>query len=634
MSISDLCTTFINSSQLKDDTERNIIEFSEAPWGLGLGSVSGVPPLYPVQKFIFKCYYNLELNNNAEHNIIVRDRFNEKERYRFNEYEYLQFLRDEGRINIKETTGRKEDTRPNLLLVIGRRGTKTTTIGVIVCFETYQLLKKVSPQEYYNIMPDDEIRVTCIATAQEQSSELFRRITGHLERSEYFKKYRNKPTQSFMLLNTQRDIEQYGGDRSSIRIVAAPCSARGLRSPNNIMVIFDELAHFFEEGGSDKADEAVYEAVTPSIARFNAPDGTPHGKVISISSPHHKSGKFFKLYERSMDPDCADLLMIQAPSWEVDYTLSPKYLRSKYAEGPVSYNSEFGAKFSDRITAWIENEELLRINIIPGLRLKEKSYERIPHFMGIDVGLKNDGTAIAITHIVNELVAGEMKSFIVLDYIAARYAHDEGKDFFKPDEMAEWILEVLPKFYIVEGMMDQYYGLALIPMIHDKGFKQVQAVNCSRDFNSKVYQNLMVKMLDTALRIPEDKERIVDGKKTKDLDLITELLKLRATSYSKYIISVEAPEIKGVHDDLSDAFARSVYCATKYMAGGSVVNKRVETVSKYGSASYKKYYAKQKQSVLYTKRPSSGLQLEMSRQRNIGGVGRLGNSLERRSGRW
>jgi hypothetical protein len=195
-------------------------------------------------------------------------------------------------------------------------------------------------------------------------------------------------------------------------------------------------------------------------------------------------------------------------------------------------------------------------------------------------------------------------------------------------------LEILPKFYIVEGMMDQYYGLALVPMIHDKGYKQVQAVNCSRDFNSKVYQNLMVKMLDASLRIPEDKERVIDGKKTKDLDLIIELLKLRATSYSKYIISVEAPEIKGVHDDLSDAFARSVYCATKYMAGGSVVNKRVETVSKYGSASYKKYYAKQKHSVLYTKRPSSGLQLEMSRQRNIGGVGRLGNSLERRSGRW
>ena len=40
-------------------------------------------------------------------------------------------------------------------------------------------------------MPDDEIRISCVATNQEQASEIFRRITGHLERSDYFKHFRN-----------------------------------------------------------------------------------------------------------------------------------------------------------------------------------------------------------------------------------------------------------------------------------------------------------------------------------------------------------------------------------------------------------------------------------------------------------
>lgn len=614
MSLSELCTTYISSTKLKDETERNIIEFAEAQWGLGLGTVSGVPPLFPVQKFIFKCAYNIPLSA-GERNIIIKDKFNEKELYRFNEIEYMNFLYNEGRINIKEITGDPEKTRQNLLLVIGRRGLKTSSIAVLVAFETYKLLKKLSPQEYYNIMPDDEIRVSCIATNQDQAAELFRRISGHLERSDYFKKYRNKPTQTYMQLSTQRDIEQYGvSGRPSIRIVASPCSGRSVRSPNNIIVIMDEMSHFFEsENSGDKSDKIVYEAATPSVAKFNSPEGEPDGRVICISSPNDRSGKFFELYQRSMEKDCDDWLMIQAPTWEVDYTLSSKYLRGKYAENPISYMSEFGAKFSDRITAWIDNEQILRLNVIPGLKEKKISYERIPHFMGIDIGLKNDGTSIAITHIVKKLVDGVVRDLIELDVVASRYAEDEGREFFHPEEMAEWIISWAEKFFIVSGLMDQYYGLAIVPVLVEKGYKQIKAVSVNREFTSRVYQNLMTKMLDASLRIPEGDEREEEGKKTKDLPLVSELLRLRAVKHSKYIITVEAPEIKGLHDDESDAFARSVFLATEYLsAGGNIVNKSAVATSKSGTT-YKSYYRKQKKSAIHTNRPSSALQMELAR---------------------
>ena len=623
MSLSELCTNYIGSTKLKDETERNIIEFAEAPWGLGLGTVEGMPPLFPLQKFIFKCYYNIPLSG-GERKIIIKDKFAEKDRYRFNELEYHHFLYEEGRINVKEITGEPEDTRPNLVLVIGRRGLKTSSIAVLVAFETYKLLKKVSPQEYYNIMPDDEIRVSCIATNQEQASELFRRIGGHLERSEYFKKYREKPTLTYMKLSTQRDIEAYGhGNRSSLRIVASPCTGRGLRSHNNIIAVLDEMAHFFEaETAGDKSDRAIYEAVTPSVARFNSPEGELHGRVICISSPNDRSGKFFELYQRSMEEDCEDLLMIQAPSWEVDYTLSSKYLRSKYIENPVSYMSEFGAVFSDRVSAWIENEQMLRINIIPGLKMKKMSYERTPHFMGIDVGLKNDGTAIAICHIVKEEIDGLQRELIELDHIAVRYAKDEDKEYFHPEEMADWIASYADKFYIVKGIMDQYYGMSIIPMLHDKGFKQIQAVHVSREYSSRIYQNLMSRMLDASLRIPEGEERIVDGKKTKDLTLVTEMLRLRAISHSKYLITVKAPDVKGLHDDESDAYSRAVFLASEYLAsgGGIVRNNRVESTG--GSkATYRQYYMKQKKSATHTKRPSSSLQMEISRNRTMNSLG-------------
>jgi hypothetical protein len=313
-----------------------------------------------------------------------------------------------------------------------------------------------------------------------------------------------------------------------------------------------------------------------------------------------------------MEPDCDDILMIQAPSWEVDYTLSPKYLRSKYMENPLSYDAEFGANFSDRISAWIENEQILKMNVIPGLREKEISYTRIPHFLGIDIGLKNDGTALAVCHIERkDLATGGQKDYIELDMVASRYASDEDKEFFTPEEMAEWISTFMKKFFIVKGIMDQYYGLALLPVFYEKGYKQIECVHASRDFNSKVYQNLMSKMLDSALRIPEGEERKINGRKTKDIDLVLEMLKLQATHHSKYLITVEAPEIKGLHDDESDAFARAVYLATDFLSSTGGLAKNNVAVGSGKGVSYKKYMRKQKRNAAYTNRPSRALQAEM-----------------------
>lgn len=632
MSLSDIAAGYIRQSKLKDETERNVIDFAEAPWGLGMGSTPEVPPLFPVQKFILKCTYNLPLDS-ADRHIIIKDRFNEKERFRFTETEYLKFLFDEGRININQVTGDPKDTRPNLCLVIGRRGAKTSTTAVIVAFETYKLLKKHFPQQYYRMMPDQEIRITCVATNLEQAGELFRMITGHLDRSDYFRKYRQKPTLTHMLLNTQRDLDIYNGKRPSIRLVAAPCSGRGLRGRNNIISIMDEMAFFFEdENSTDKSDRTVYDAVTPSTAKFNSPDGEPHGRTICISSPASRTGKFYELYERSLEKDCDDLLMIKAPTWEVDYTLSSKMLRAKYAESPFSYDAEYGAEFSDKISAWIENEQYLRMNIIPGLKLKSRSYERAPHFMGIDIGLKTDGTAICICHVTKkETPHGGIRNCIELDCIDVRYAADEGKDFFRPEEMAEWISTYMDKFFIVRGMMDQYFGMAIVPCLNDKGIKQIDTVHMSRDYNSKIYQNLMSKMLDGGLRIPEgDEERVVDGKKTKDIELVTELLSLQAKRHSKYLITVKAPEVKGKHDDCSDAFARAVYLATDYLSvGGGVAKNNVTANSGKSASSYRKYLRKQKRNAVYTNRPSSAVQAELSRgasMRSPGGlsVGRYG----------
>jgi hypothetical protein len=80
------------------------------------------------------------------------------------------------------------------------------------------------------------------------------------------------------------------------------------------------------------------------------------------------------------------------------------------------------------------------------------------------------------------------------------------------------------------------------------------------------------------------------------------------------MISVQAPELKGHHDDLSDAFARAVYLATDFMtSGGMVANKIVQSTSE-SSGSYRQYYLKQKKTASYTMRPTAAYQAELARK--------------------
>lgn len=469
----------------------------------------------------------------------------------------------------------------------------TTLTSCIISYETYRLLNKYCPQEYYGIMPEDEIRITCISTSKETASELFNRVTGHLERSEFFRKYRNKPTQHYMDLRSQRDIDKYGQTgRTTISIHVAPCSAKGLRGPNNIIVALDEMAFFFQDeknvdkpSASDRDDRAIYNAVTPSLARFKRPDGTPDGKVICISSPFGKSGKFFDEYDRSFSPEVNDIFTLQAPTWEVDPSLSTKYLKSKFQENPIVFKSEFGAQFSDQLSGWIDDPQIVEQNIVKGLKPKLRCFDRIPHFIGIDVGLKQDGTAVCVCHWEKEDHDGEIIEKIEIDCCDVRYAEDENKEYFTPEEVAEWIYTYTDNFFIVKGLMDQYYGMSIIPYLEKKGCKQFEKRNFTETLNSAIYQNFMSTLISSNVRFPEGSERIVDGKKETRSDLVLELLSLQAHQKSKYLVKVQAPDRKGAHDDRSDAASRAIQLAVDYKTKG--LGHKVAATSSSKARSYK-----------------------------------------------
>lgn len=561
----------------------NILDYIEQPWGLGM-------TLYPVQKFLVKLYYYLPLDN-RNRDIEIPDMFGTRVLYRFTEQEYLHYLYEEGRCNI----GVQDHDRRDLLLAIGRRSGKTTLSGVFASYEVYRLLNLHNPQEFYGLPNGNRIQLISVATDKDQAGLLFNEVTSHLAKCEYFKPFIANNTLSHIQFRTPYDIQKYGpttrhqdgkfvsfNGKCTLRVTFKSCIAKGLRGSGNIVVILDEMAHF-KDGGQSSAKD-IYDAVTPSTAAFSPKDpantahpiGPVEARVICISSPLNKGGKFYELYHLAMSKSqgSENLLAVQAPTWEVNPTLPSSYYRRKYHEDPAVFMTEHGAQFSDRVRGWIEREQDLLACVSASHRPKDAGAPRFPHQMGIDIGLVGDGSAIAITHVENNQIYLDYHEswYAGIDWresnphLDSRYPTEyargissvERLDF---EEIAKWIVALTRRFYITEGLFDRWNGIPLEQALIKAGLKQFKSDFFTRDQTSKMYQAVKMLLFDEKIRLYD--WPISEG--TKHSPLITELLSLQAQQMSKNIVLVAAPETTGHHDDMSDALIRAVWLSAQRM---------------------------------------------------------------------
>jgi len=578
----------------------NVLQYAESSWGLNMA-------LYPVQRFIVKLYYNLPLDK-VNKSIVITDRFKEKILYRFTEVEYLRYLHDNGRCNI----GEQDHMRRTLILPVGRRSGKTTLSAIFASYELYRLITLGNPQEYYGLPNGNRIQIISVATDKDQAGLLFNDVTSHLAKCEFFKAYIANNTQSHVNFRTPYDIEKYGpsvrhengkftsfNGKSSLRVTFKASVSKGLRGSGNIVIILDEMAHFQDTGLSSAKD--IYDAVTPSAMAFSPKDpqdktrpvGEVQSRVVCISSPLNRMGKFYDLFHFALSNAAGseNMLAIQAPTWEVNPTVEPTFLKEKYHEDPNVFDTEFGAEFSDRRRGWIEREQDLLDCIRPDLRPKAYGQPRSPHQMGLDVGLVNDGTTMAITHLEGDK--------IILDYHEVWYAGTPWResnphltapmtDYPKTLEMveridfdaiAEWIFAVSKKFYLTAGIFDRWNGLPLEQSLHKKGLKQFRSEFFNRDVTSKMYQSVKLMMFDRRIVLYDYPSDTI-----KHSPLIQELLTLQQTQLSKNQILVSAPQTAGFHDDLADAYVRSVWLSLERLGNQKVVSH--SGLDKTGGARY------------------------------------------------
>jgi hypothetical protein len=569
----------------------DIITFIEAPWGLGLR-------LYPVQRVILKAHYGLALDDNSQgfdldnpipidHPDYDPELVDEDGFYKFRvpvtdwrrqnpqmltEAGYLRFIYEDGRCNIREVVPGSE--RREMVLSVGRRSGKTLLTSCIIAYETYRLLIKGNPQAYYGSSQSNVIQLISVATDKDQAGLLYREASGHFNKCDFFRPYSANATQSFATFQTPFDIERYGSytenqkARYSINVTFRSCVAKGLRGGANILVALDEVAHFTDEGQSSADD--VYQAVEPSTRTFSPKDpknpskpiGENEGRIILISSPLGKQGLFYKQFSLGFTSGEAakNMICVQAPTWEVNPTVPAGTFEGSYIKDPRMFFTEFGAVFTDRTRGWVEDEADLMSCIDPTLTAKQSAPSRMPHFMGVDIALVGDYTAAAVGHV-------DPQGKIVLDYID-RIKAGEGKfadlDRLDFDGVADWIATIARKFYITEGMFDQWSGIPMEQALQKRGLSQLKSIHHTKQLTSQMWQNFKNMMIDRKLAL-------YDNRNGERADYLQEILELQAEYESKYVVKVEAPNIDGKHDDYSDALCRMIWIASQNAANRSVV---------------------------------------------------------------
>lgn len=348
----------------------DIITFCENKHYLDLLSQDPPLRLWPMQRIVLKMFYRGTRGN--EH--LFLDESELAELQEIYEKEDLDYENDRDGFKQVIDQYHRGNTHNVLLLIMGRRSSKTLMVSLIAAYEAYKLLEvpEGNPHKYYNISPDKPIAILNVAVSADQAYDpLFLEIESRLSRSPYFADKINPRVDKKGQINLLTDADKRENARrlqnnnnrlvdGSVILISGHSNSNSLRGKAAICVLFDEIAHFVD-GSGRLAGDSAYKALTPSVTQF----GTD-GRIVLLSDPNGKDGIFWKLFQMSQEvqedengdvkkddngniiPLHDRILAIQLPTWRMNPSkeLSREILeKEEKPKDPIGFLSTWGAKF-------------------------------------------------------------------------------------------------------------------------------------------------------------------------------------------------------------------------------------------------------------------------------------------------
>uniref|UniRef100_A0A7C3SQM5 Terminase n=1 Tax=Dictyoglomus turgidum TaxID=513050 RepID=A0A7C3SQM5_9BACT len=490
--------------------------------------------LIPVQRVIIKTFYNLW-------EIYPPDKEEQK---------ILDILKNEWRINID--LHRKTPIK-FLVLVLGRRSTKSTTISFIATYEAYSLICKGNPQEYYGIRDRHTITIMHVAAAGSQAEDVFALTKNNIRKNSFFEPYIDfdKDSTTELRLFTPYDLRlndeiKYknslikrgsGIQRASllpgsIMIESVTTSAATHRGKSIKTLMLSEFAHFerpklrnvedsilFE---NPKTDYAIWKAFVPSTKDFKE-----DGKVLIESSPRDKGGEFYNQYciaggmeqenFESVIPD-PSYALIQLSTWQARFeTFTFSDFVDDFRKDPIGAQMEYGAHFGNPAGSsiqeqWIENAIQKSITIV------RSNPKRLKYVISVDPGGKSkqktsDTYAIAWGHVegvLNEDVTEEKNLIYYIDGLkgfdsTTRY---EGGQYIRhsvdPNDVINFILNLVDdlggKNFIHEIVYDQFDSTSPVAILQSLGLPAIETT-FTAGYKADMYGDFLEKLALGQVRI-------------------------------------------------------------------------------------------------------------------------------------
>lgn len=538
------------NSQITDGSNlMDALEFMESPMGLGLS-------LYPVQRVLTKLIFGIPMDK-YERKVPIYDLWCDKLLYTLSDTEYIKYLADNGRINITDWREAKVDGYDEADLIVGRRGGKTALVAGIGCYKLYKLLNLRDPQAYYGLQPGSPIDFTMMAQDGEGSDRLLAAFRADVNHAPFFAPFLRHAGDELQFIS---EADRNGRDvASSIKVVSLACTTNSVRGPSSILLLLDEFAFYRNQIGSNS--DAMYEAAAPATMQFKA-GGVREGKresmILIITSPGLKIGKYYTLYRDAMEEgNASETLAFRCSTAEMNPRSDANFLHRQYRANPEKFMAEYGGEFLGTSGTFAPAAIIEQCVDSERKNVEHFSPELVGRkfFWGLDLGIRKDATALAVSHWEK---LPERGVTLVFDYISRKMVglgqYTDVKEL-PLDELLAWIFEVHQQLPCFDGATDQFGGAWFVQLLKSKEVEGMNLLHLTPAINSQMYLTLRNLMENKQVIFPDNPE------------FLQEMKLLEASWANKYQIKVEAPNEKNAHDDMADAVAISAYRAQQWALG-------------------------------------------------------------------
>lgn len=251
------------------------------------------------------------------------------------------------------------------------------------------------------------------------------------------------------------------------RVLSLPSTTDGanLRGYTAQCVAIDEAAYVHNL-------DQILQAIAPTLTRQK--DST----LILASTPAGKNGRFYELYQNAMDDDSwflqtTDIYQAKNDGLDVDVDS----LRTLCPDEDV-FAQEYLCQFSKSSGSWISPE---LIEQYEGLRDGE-------HFLGIDVGVKRDSTALT------DLIRGKDGML----YLQNVYVLQK-MDF---EEQFKFIKDVWNRGNFVKGQIDAVgIGYGLAEKLQKELSRRIEPFSWNQKEKTKLHEEFKTTVLDHKFKV-------------------------------------------------------------------------------------------------------------------------------------